>query len=140
MCSLLPCLCTPSLTVCSLPVPLLLLFLHLPLLSSITASSSSSPIFSHPPFPASFLVCEWWVCGVLVIRHLSRHPSAGKPDEPDRQPGRQNDKSRPERGGETDSPAATAARLTGRRRGNKKKKNVTGRETSREAALRHPGE
>lgn len=84
---------------CSFPIPLLL-FLHLSLLSSITVSSS--PHFLSLSFPASFLECEWWVCGALVIWHLSRHPSAGTPDKLDGQQADRMTKDN-QRSGQTDS-------------------------------------
>ncbi|CAB1416940.1 unnamed protein product [Pleuronectes platessa] len=43
--------------------------------------------------PVSVLVCERWVCGVLVIRHPSSRPSTRKPDW---RAGRGADKRRPE--------------------------------------------
>ena len=55
-------------------------------------SLSLSLSLSHPPSTASVLVCEWWVCGVLVIS--STHPDIPQLGS---QTVRQNDKRRPER-------------------------------------------
>ena len=87
-------LSTPALAVCA--PSLSVSFLHLSLLSSVTAPSS---LFSLT-FPVSVLVCERWVCGVLVIQHPSSRPSTRKPD---RRAGRGADKRRPEIELETDS-------------------------------------
>lgn len=77
--------CAPSLLTSSL--------LFSPFISPFICHSRRLLLSRPPSLSPSFLVYEWWVCGVLVIQHLSRHPSAGKPD---RQLGRQNDKRRPE--------------------------------------------
>lgn len=117
---------TTSLTVYALPIPLLL-SLHLSSLSSVTSSS-----FVSPSLLVSVLVCEWWICGLLVIQHLSRRLSAR---EPDGRAGNCADgqKKGDQSGEKSDSYCSKTDRHEGRQ------KNATGRQTSREAALTQLG-
>lgn len=133
MCSLILCLSgllsTPSLTLCA---PSLLI-------SSFFSIYLSFHLSQPPPTPSLSLtlpprLCssEWSVCRVLVIQHLSRHPPVGKPD--DKTGGRADRQTKEEQqGGKSDSWAASAAILTGRRKG---KKIATGWQMSMETAKR----